>query len=135
MPVAAVEQYSETKDRPGTSRRRRKSSTICTTSLEGEANHPVALAFRADDQANASTFIQCHSPILDLSPNMSPESQPNSASPVFELLDSTNRRTVQGTCMVLCDKFELAMLSGVVAPTSSPLLALLLYYYPSFFIH
>lgn len=122
MPVAAVEKkYSETKDRSGTSRRRRKSSTICTTSLDSEAAHSVSLAFHADDQTNTPSFLQCHSPILDLSPNMSPESQPNSgASPVFELLDSSNRRTVQG---------ELGLITSLLPTYICPSTTYLLLYY------
>ena len=48
-------------------------------------------------QAAPASYLPRHSPILNLSPNLSPESQPDSSgSPVFELLDSNRRRTVQG---------------------------------------
>lgn len=68
--------------------------------LEGESSRTVGVSYHSDEQLPGNA-IPCHSPILNLSPNMSPESQPASSSPVFELLDSNRRRTVQGKCLLM----------------------------------
>jgi len=61
---------------------------------EGETSR-MAAGYRAETQQPSGSYLPRHSPILNLSPNLSPESQPDSSSPVFELLDSNRRRTVQ----------------------------------------
>lgn len=66
---------------------------------EGEQSRMAAAGFHSATETQPSaSYLPRHSPILNLSPNLSPESQSDSASPVFELLDSNRRRTVQGKC-------------------------------------
>lgn len=94
MPVATAENFVNKSEKPRVAgRQRRKSTSILNAVVE---NSEVGI--HADgSQATASSYLPRHSPILNLSPNMSPESHPDSSSPVFELLDSNQRRTVQGS--------------------------------------
>jgi len=91
MPVATVDGFVDA-DKAQNLCRRRKSPPI----VEATSGSSGPGASFQTDSPPSSSMIPCHSPILNLSPNMSPESQPNSTSPVFELLDSSGRRTVQG---------------------------------------
>lgn len=91
MPVATTESQV-------TGRQRKKSSSIRSGVSEREAALQVSGNYHysiTDNQPSAS-YLPRHSPILNLSPNLSPESHASSSSPVFELLDSTHHRTVQG---------------------------------------
>ena len=88
MPVATSEGFVEKpeKSRPSGNRPRRKSSSVLTVvASEGETSRMAAAGYHTESQQAApASYLPRHSPILNLSPNLSPESQPDSSgSPVF----------------------------------------------------
>lgn len=98
MPVATAENYVDNHEKQQMPNRpRRKSTSVIGIVEEAETARQMAAAYHhADNQPSASNYMPQNSPILNLSPNLSPESHADSASPVFELLDSNQRRTYQG---------------------------------------
>jgi len=113
MPVATAESFVDKKEKSQVNSRQRKKSTSVV--VDSESTRQLAGNVHLDNQPSAS-YIPTHSPILNLSPNLSPESHPDSSSPVFELLDSNQRRTVQGESSNLLCKLNC---------TSTPVLGIL----------
>lgn len=105
MPVATADDFIDQPEKPQAPTRQRTKSTSIGL-LSGMAERDAALRVTGnyhqhtlgDNQPSAS-YLPRDSPILNLSPNLSPESHVSSSSPVFELLDSNQRRTVEGQCL------------------------------------
>lgn len=97
MPVATADDYIEKPEKPQVPNRQRKKSTSVRSGLaERDATvHGASNYHHLGDNQPSASYLPRHSPILNLSPNLSPESHTSTASPVYELFDPT-RRTVHG---------------------------------------